>query len=621
MLAGRRFIIAGRRTLASSTWHSEIKHPKLKAWIEDQVRLCQPDHVHICTGSEQESTTILTALVQQNVLTPLKNRPGSYACRTDPKDVARSEQATFICCDRQQDAGPTNNWVSPADMKARMRPLFQASMQGRTMYVIPFSMGPLGSALSITGVQVTDSPYVVASMRIMTRMGTSVLDQLGSQGRFIPCLHSVGMPLKKGQKDVAWPCNIENRAIAHFPETKEIWSFGSGYGGNSLLGKKALALRIASVLGREEGWLAEHMLILGITNPQGKKYYVAAAFPSACGKTNLAMMQPTLPGWKVECVGDDICWMRFGKDGRLYAINPENGFFGVAPGTSASSNPNALKTIERNTLFTNVALTPDGSDVWWEGLTKQAPAKLIDWQGKPWTSSDKRPAAHPNSRFTVPIAQCPIVDPVYDDPKGVPISAILFGGRRKSLVPLVYESLNWRHGTLIGSAVASEMTAAAEGGKGQLRFDPFAMLPFCGYNMGDYFQHWLKMGDSSPAPNGQKKQLPKIFHVNWFRQQDGKFLWPGFGENSRVLKWIIERVEGRRDAEKTPIGFVPKPTDLDTTGLPQADVKNLGALLRVDKEGFLDEATKIRTYHEQFGSTFPKELTQELDDLEKRLRK
>jgi len=487
------------------------------------------------------------------------------------------------------------------------------------MYVVPFSMGPVGSPLAVNGVEITDSPYVAASMRIMTRMGKAVLDNLGTNGYYVPCMHSVGVPLTvPGHSGPTWPCNIPERVIAHFPESREIWSFGSGYGGNSLLGKKALALRIASVMARDKGWLAEHMLILGLTNPQGKKFYVAAAFPSACGKTNLAMLQPSLPGWKVECVGDDICWMRFGKDGRLYAINPENGFFGVAPGTSSKTNPNALKTIEKNTVFTNVALTENG-DVWWEGLSKQPPAgKITSWLGEPWTPQSGKPAAHPNSRFTVPIEQCPIIDPAYNDLSGVPISAILFGGRRKNLVPLVFETFNWTHGCLVGSAVASEKTAAAEGKVGELRFDPFAMLPFCGYSMGDYFQHWVNIG-TKLAPN--KQNVPKIFHVNWFRQDDrGQYMWPGFGENSRVLKWIIDRVEGKAKAVQTPIGYVPADGALDLQGL-DVDANTMKKLLYVDRPGYLKELEAIRSYQKTFGPRFPNSLRNEVDELEARLKK
>jgi phosphoenolpyruvate carboxykinase (GTP) len=599
----------------------DLKHPQLKKWISAQQELCQPDRVVVCDGSEQENKQLIDGMVKQGVLLPLnpKLRPNSYLCRTDPADVARSEQATFICSQNQEDAGPTNNWIDPTKMRHRLNRLFTGSMRGRTMYVVPFSMGPVGSPLAVNGVEITDSPYVAASMRIMTRMGKAVLDNLGTNGYYVPCMHSVGVPLTvPGHSGPTWPCNIPERVIAHFPESREIWSFGSGYGGNSLLGKKALALRIASVMARDKGWLAEHMLILGLTNPQGKKFYVAAAFPSACGKTNLAMLQPSLPGWKVECVGDDICWMRFGKDGRLYAINPENGFFGVAPGTSSKTNPNALKTIEKNTVFTNVALTENG-DVWWEGLSKQPPAgKITSWLGEPWTPQSGKPAAHPNSRFTVPIEQCPIIDPAYNDLSGVPISAILFGGRRKNLVPLVFETFNWTHGCLVGSAVASEKTAAAEGKVGELRFDPFAMLPFCGYSMGDYFQHWVNIG-TKLAPN--KQNVPKIFHVNWFRQDDrGQYMWPGFGENSRVLKWIIDRVEGKAKAVQTPIGYVPADGALDLQGL-DVDANTMKKLLYVDRPGYLKELEAIRSYQKTFGPRFPNSLRNEVDELEARLKK
>jgi phosphoenolpyruvate carboxykinase (GTP) len=502
---------------------STFRHEGLKKWVQATEKLCKPDKVLVCDGSVKEIKEVTDLLVNSKVFIPLssKKRPGSFLVRTDPADVARSEKDTFICPVKKDDAGPTNNWADPSVMNKRLEGLFKGCMTGRTMYVIPFSMGPIGSRFSVVGVQITDSPYVVYSMNIMTR-----ICRLGSSDSFVKCLHSVGSPLKQGQKDGAWPCNIKNRAVAHFPESKSVISFGSGYGGNSLLGKKALALRIASVMGREQGWLAEHMLILGVTPPNGKKHYVAAAFPSACGKTNMAMMQPSLPGWKVECVGDDICWLRFGSDGRLYAVNPENGIFGVAPGTSSKSNPYAIETIQKNAVFTNVAFDPVENDVWWEGLTKQPPAKLIDWLGQPY---DKRkPAAHPNSRFTAPITQCPIIDPNFNSLEGVPISAILFGGRRQNLVPLVFECLSWNHGVLVGSSIGSETTAAAEGSVGSLRYDPFAMLPFCGYNMGDYFQHWINMGKKSNA------KLPKIFHVNWFRKDSkGNFIWPGFGENCR----------------------------------------------------------------------------------------
>ena len=585
-------------------------------FIERNRRLCQPDKVHICDGSQAEYDRLCDQLVKSGSMERLndKLRPNSYLARTNPADVARSEQSTFICSETREAAGFTNNWVEPLQMRARLEKLFTGCMKGRTMYVIPFSMGPIGSPLSKIGVQLTDSPFVVANMSIMTRVGHRVIEALG-ENDFVPCLHSVGQPLESGHADVPWPCNISQRHVVHFPETHEIVSFGSGYGGNSLLGKKCLALRIASVLGRDEGWLAEHMLILGLTSPEGKRHYVAAAFPSACGKTNLAMMTPTLHGWKVECVGDDIAWMKFGHDGRLYAINPEAGFFGVAPGTSMKTNPNAMLTIQRDTLFTNVARTTEG-DVWWEGMSAP-PEKLTDWHGNPWTPSSPSPAAHANARFTVPTKQCPIIDPHWDHGHGVPISAIIFGGRRPSTVPLVYQSFNWQHGVFLGSSVASQKTAAADGSDiGTVRYDPFAMLPFCGYNMGHYFAHWLKMGTRA-SPD----KLPKIFHVNWFRQEDGKFLWPGFGDNSRVLKWIIERTErggNQENAIRTPIGYVPKPEALDVRGL-SVSPSTLKQLLNVDRLAWLNEAQNLRQFQKLFGKDLPPELAFELDQLEHRL--
>ncbi|KFH67781.1 phosphoenolpyruvate carboxykinase [Podila verticillata NRRL 6337] len=604
-------------------------HVKLINWVRAQQSLLEPDNVHWCDGSQEEHDELVASMVERGVMIPLndKLRPGSYLTRTDPADVARSESSTFICSRHEIDAGPTNNWVDPDVMRVNLEKSFHGSMRGRTMYVIPFCMGPIGSPLSRIGVQVTDSPFVVVNMRIMTRIGQPVLNVLGRDKEFVPCVHSVGKPLEPGDKDVPWPCNIAERKVVHFPESREIWSFGSGYGGNSLLGKKCLALRIASIMSRDEGSLAEHMLILGLTSPAGKKYYVAAAFPSACGKTNLAMMQPTLPGWKVQVVGDDINWMKFSpQDSRLYAINPEAGFFGVAPGTSAKTNPNAMETIRENTIFTNVALTEQG-DVWWEGMTKKRPeGKVINWKGELWDPSmgdDKTPLAHPNSRFTVSVDQCPAKDPAWDDPNGVPISAIIFGGRRETTVPLVFQTKDWNHGVLVGATVASEKTAAAEGADvGQLRFDPFAMLPFAGYNMGDYFNHWLSMPDRVKDPS----KLPKIFHVNWFRKDtDGKFMWPGFGDNSRVLKWIVDRLENPEDKslyESTPIGFVPKPESLDISGI-ENDVKGgvMEKLLKVDNESYLSEVGKARDYFERFGKRFPNKLTKELDDLEYRLLK
>ena len=593
------------------------KNKAVLAWVDDIARLCRPEHIFWCDGSEQENQMLCDLMVQSGTLIKLNEtlRPGCYLARTHASDVARVEDRTFICTGTRDEAGPTNNWADPAEMKKKLLGLFDGAMKGRTMYVVPFAMGPLDSPICKIGIEISDSPYVVANMRIMTRMGRTVFDKLGADGAFIPCLHSIGAPLQPGQKDVAWPCepDPQNKYIVHFPDEPSVWSYGSGYGGNALLGKKCLALRIASVVAKKEGWMAEHMLILCMTSPKGKRHFIAAAFPSACGKTNLAMMLPTLPGWKVTCLGDDIAWIRVGKDGRLYAMNPETGFFGVAPGTSRKSNPNAVDTLGKNCIFTNVALTPQ-ADVWWEDSGIPAPARAIDWEGREWTPDNGRKAAHPNSRFTAPAAQCPVIDPDWQNPEGVPLSAILFGGRRPGTIPLVNEAFDWEHGVFLGSACGSETTAAALGQAGVLRRDPFAMLPFCGYNMADYFSHWLSFAQRTDAG-----KLPRIYFVNWFRKDgNGRWLWPGYGDNSRVLSWICERVEGTAKAHKTPIGNLPTTDALDLSGLdiPAEDLKQL---LSVDSAGWKKEAGDIGTYYAKFGGQLPQALNQQLEQLRQRL--